>query len=194
MSKTIEAIVPLTDGDDPNRIFNVLFLDDQEADRMRIRRFLRKAGLEFRDFEAHDLATFRDQLDDNIMDLVFIDYHLDMENGIDALRHLISHEDQANALPIMVSSVDRHDVVIEAMRMGCADYLVKEELSVDAVRKSVASAFERKILIAAISESQTSRHAMRMAVSRFMASAVSGVKAGCNLTGRPSSAAFPKIG
>ncbi|MEM9970158.1 MAG: response regulator [Pseudomonadota bacterium] len=142
-------------------------MDDQEADRVRIRRFLRKAGLEFQDHEAHDLASFRSALDQHQMDIVFIDYHLDMENGLDALRHLIAHEDQADALPIMVSSVDRHDIIIEAMRMGCADYIVKEEMSVDAVRKSVASAFERKILIAAISESQSSRHAIRMAVQRF---------------------------
>lgn len=167
MTKTLEAVVPLKIGDNPNRVFNVMFLDDQEADRMRLRRFLRKAGLEFKDYEAHDLATFRTALDEKPMDIVFIDYHLGMENGLDALRHLIAHEDQAHALPIMVSSVDRHDIIIEAMRMGCADYIVKEELSVDAVRKSVTSAFERRILIAAISESQSNRHAMRMAVSRF---------------------------
>jgi len=167
MTKTRDVIVPLQVGDNPNRVFNVLFLDDQEADRMRVRRFLRKAGLEFNDYEAHDLATFRSMLDQHSMDIVFIDYHLEIENGLDALRYLIAHEEQADALPIMVSSIDRHDVIIEAMRMGCTDYLVKEEMSVDAVRKSVVSAFERKILIAAISESHSSRHAMRMAVSRF---------------------------
>ena len=134
MTKARDVIVPLKIGDNPDRVFNVLFLDDQEADRMRLRRFLRKAGLEFQDFEAHDLTSFREQLDQHSMDIVFIDYHLEMENGLDALRHLIAHEDQASALPIMVSSVDRHDVIIEAMRMGCADYTVKEEASVDAVR------------------------------------------------------------
>lgn len=145
----------------------VLILDDQEADRVRIKRLLRKAGLDFTLYEAADIASFREQLDRGEMDLVFLDYYLDMETGLDALKLLIAHEDQAKALPIMVTSLDRVDVAVEAMRGGCADYLIKEQLSVEAIRKSVTSAFERSILISALSEAQSSRQALRVSVGRF---------------------------
>ncbi len=158
---------PLVLQGDENRLLNVLILDDLQADRMRLRRFCRKAGMEFELYEAEDLKSFREVLDAHTIDIAFLDYHLAMETGLDALRILTAHEDQVEAIPIMVTSVDRHDVVVEAMRSGCADYLTKEELSVAAIRKSVTSAFERRILIAALNEAQSSRNAMRLSVSRF---------------------------
>lgn len=148
-------------------VLDVLILDDLEADRMRLRRFCRKAGLDFELHEAHDLESFRKCIDTQKMDLVFLDYHLAMETGLDALRLLQAQEDQIDAIPIMITSVDRYDVAVDAMRAGCTDYLTKEELSVDSIRKAIISAFERRILISALNESHSSRHAMRVSVSRI---------------------------
>ena len=146
---------------------DVLILDDLEADRMRLRRFCRKAGLEFELHEASDLQEFRSIINSKKMDLVFLDYHLAMDNGLDALKILRAQEDQVDAIPIMVTSVDRHDIAVEAMRSGCADYITKEELSVDSIRKSIISAFERRILISALNEAQSSQHAMRVSIFRL---------------------------
>jgi DNA-binding NarL/FixJ family response regulator len=150
-----------------DRPLNVLILDDLDTDRVRLRRLCRKSGLEFDLFEAEDLKGFREVLDNNRIDIAFLDYRLAMDNGLDALKILTTHEDQVHAIPIMVTSVEDPHVIVEAMRSGCADYLTKEELSVEAVRKSVASAFERRMLIAALNEAQSSRNAMRMSVSRI---------------------------
>lgn len=146
---------------------HILVLDDMEADRARIRRLCRKAGLDFVMHEVRDLASMRRVLDQHDIDLAFLDYHLEMDTGLDALKLLIGHEDQVNAIPIMITSVDRHDIAVEAMRKGCADYLTKEELTVDALRKSVTSAFERRLLIAALGEAQSSRSTMHLSVLRF---------------------------
>lgn len=148
-------------------VLDVLILDDLEADRMRVRRFCRKAGLNFELHEAHDLASFRRCIDTQKMDLVFLDYHLAMENGLDALQLLQAQEDQIDAIPIMITSVDRYDIAVAAMRAGCADYLTKEELSVDSIRKAIISAFERRILISALNESHSSQHALRVSISRI---------------------------
>ncbi len=148
-------------------VLNVLILDDIEADRMRLRRLCRKAGLDFELHEAEDLDQFRKILNSQKVDLVFLDYHLAMDNGLDALKILQAQEDQVDAIPIMVTSVDRHDIAVEAMRSGCADYITKEELSVDSIRKSIISAFERRILISALNQAQSSQHALRVSVSRL---------------------------
>ena len=148
-------------------VLDVLILDDLETDRMRLRRLCRKAGLEFRLHEAEDLGQFRDVLGKQSLDLVFLDYHLAIDTGLDALRMLQAQEDQLSAIPIMVTSVDRYDVAVEAMRAGCADYLTKEELSVDAVRKSIVSAFERRILISALNEANSTQHGMKVSIDRL---------------------------
>ncbi len=162
---TQQPKLELHNSDD--RPLNVLILDDLDTDRVRLRRLCRKSGLEFELFEAEDLNGLREVLNNNRIDVAFLDYHLAMDTGLDALKILTAHEDQVHAIPIMVTSVEDPHVIVEAMRSGCADYLTKEELSVEAVRKSVASAFERRMLIAALNEAQSSRNAMRMSVSRI---------------------------
>ncbi|MHA6324233.1 response regulator [Roseivivax sp. CAU 1753] len=166
-STTAQYATAFSEGTDPDAPLNILVLDDMEADSARLRRLCRKAGLQFQLFEARDLAEFRAVIDTQQIDIAFLDYHLEMDNGLDALKLLISHEDQVNAIPIMITSVDRHDIAVEAMRKGCADYLTKEELSVDTLRKSITSAFERRLLIAALGEAQSSRSAMHLSILRF---------------------------
>lgn len=144
----------------------VLFLDDMQPDRNRLKRYCRKAGLKFEAYDAANLEEFRAVLDRDAMDIVFLDYYLDMDTGFDALKILTAHEDQVDAVPIMVTSVARHDIAVEVMRNGCADYLTKEELSVENVRKSIVSALERSILIAAIGQASSPRAAMRVSMTR----------------------------
>lgn len=152
---------------DPGQQFHALILDDDDIDRMRLRRMCAKAGMSLEVAEAADLAEFRELLNAHTFDLVFIDHHLGMETGLEALKILVGHEEQSGAIPIMVTSVTDHNVAVEAMRNGCADYLVKEEASPSAIRKSVASAMERRILMAALSEARVFRSNMRRSVTRF---------------------------
>lgn len=144
-----------------------LIVDDDETDRRRIRRFCRDAGMQFQMSEAGDLRELRTELNRRSFDVIFLDYHLGMETGLEALHLVTAHEDQEDALVIMVTSVGMPDVIIEAMRSGCADYIIKEELSVDLVRRSISSAIERRILLAAISRRQKVRNAMNELVERF---------------------------
>ncbi|WP_150297583.1 response regulator [Salipiger aestuarii] len=132
-----------------------LVLDDEEADRYRLMKICTKAGLDLAFDEAESVAEMEPMLDDTTYDIVFIDYHLGIATGQDALDYVLAHPRQMDAVAIMVTSVDRHDVIIQAMRTGCHDYLIKEELGIEALRKSVASAFERNLMRRA----QTEDHA-----------------------------------
>jgi DNA-binding NarL/FixJ family response regulator len=147
--------------------FRVLSIDDDPIDRMRIRTLCRKAGVGDDIDEAHNITEMRALLDEGGYDIVFIDYHLGLETGREALDVLLQHEDQANAIPIMVTSVTDHQVAIDAMRAGCSDYLVKEEMSVETLRKSIVSSLERRILLSAVSEMRMAQTHMKRMVERF---------------------------
>ena len=166
MRLVTEAIVPLDIGEDTQHL-KILILDDVETDRLRLRRYCRKAGLEFTLYEASDLPGFRSALDSASFDLIFLDYHLEIDTGLDALKLLVGHENQIDAIPIMVTSVNRIDLAVEAMRNGCADYVVKEELSVETIRKTIVSAFERRVLVTALRDAESARAAMRASISRL---------------------------
>lgn len=147
-----------------------LVIDDNDLDICRLRRLCQKAGLQMLFDEASYISEMQCLLDSNVYDVVFIDYHLGMETGMEALAVLKAHPDQAGALPIMVTSVTGHETAIQAMREGCADYLVKEELSVSAIRKSLASALERQILLSAVSEARLFQLTTQRMIERYAAS------------------------
>jgi len=148
--------------------FRALILDDSEVDRMRLRKLCANAGMDLDIHEAVTIKDMRAHLDRMSYDLVFLDHHLEMETGLEALKVLAAHPDQSDALPIMVTSVTDHNIAVEAMREGCADYLVKEELSVEALRKSITSAIERRILLAALSEARAFQANVHKTIHRFV--------------------------
>lgn len=153
-----------------DRRLTALVLDDQQIDRMRLIDLCRKAGLNLKFSEAADIREMRRLLDATPFDIVFIDYHLGMETGLDALRIVTSHEEQVHAIPIMVTSMGEHQVVVRAMRSGCVDYLVKDDLDLAEIQRAITSALERRILLAAISQERATRQLARLTVERFAAS------------------------
>lgn len=159
----------------PPRRMQVLILDDDETDRMRLTRVLRRAGLEVDVTEIDDVAGLGPALDSARFDIVFIDYWLGFENGLDALALLSAHFNQARAVPIMLSRATEPHVIVEAMRAGCADYIVKDELSVDSIRACIASAFERRIMLNAMREGQDLRFAIRRLIDRLAQGRVPGL-------------------
>ncbi|MGI3167660.1 response regulator [Pseudooceanicola sp. C21-150M6] len=152
---------------EPGGALNVLILDDNELDRLRLSRLCQKAGLLFDATEVGSVAEMRTALDRGIYELIFIDHNLGMETGLDALRLITSHENQVDAIPIMVTSVTNHEIAVQAMREGCFDYLVKEELSVDSLRKSVSTAIEKHLLIRALGDARSFKNSVMLAVKRF---------------------------
>ncbi|MCO6384332.1 MAG: response regulator [Vannielia sp.] len=146
-----------------------LVLDDDDIDQLRLQRICERAGLDLDITEAYTIAEMRQKLE-TPFDVAFIDHNLGMETGLDALKVLLGHEEQTQVIPIMLTSVTRRTIAVEAMRQGCADYLVKEELSVDSLRKSMVSAFERRMFFASISDARSFQEKMKRTISQFLTS------------------------
>ncbi|OCX60542.1 response regulator receiver protein [Thioclava sp. SK-1] len=155
-------------SEENSSVLRILSIDDDQLDRMRLRSICRKAGLSVEFTEAADLDEVRDRLKIQPYDLVFIDHHLGMHTGLDALRILQSHEEQLNAIPIMLTSAVEYKVAVEAMRRGCADYIVKDDLSVDSLIKSITSAIERRALYSALADARASEAELKDIFKRFM--------------------------
>ena len=149
-------------------MLNILSVDDDEVDRLRLGKLCRKAGMKAEFFEAANLEEMRRQLDKEQFDLVFLDHNLGMDTGLDALKLLLTHEEQVQAVPIMLTSSTSYQTAVEAMRRGCSDYIVKEELSADALIKSVVSAIERRALYGELSSARASEKELRRIFQRLL--------------------------
>lgn len=153
------------------QLMRILVLDDSEIDRQRLIRLCQKAGLAFQPTEAVGLDEMRKALDETEFDLVFIDYLLVGEDGLEAVDLLMAHPTQ-KAASIMIAGEGRLDIAVEAMRRGCSDYVTKQDLSVEALQKSIATSVERRMLGASLEEERAQRLLLERTV-RFYANACS---------------------
>ena len=148
------------------RPMQVLVLDDSEVDRKRMLRLCDEAGLNIIGTEVATLDELRNVLLEKKFDLVFIDYLLAGEEGLDAVDILAADKNQA-AVSIMIAGEGRLDIAVEAMRRGCLDYLTKSSLTIDTLQKSIATAMERHITGMTLTAEREQREKLERAVRRY---------------------------
>jgi CheY-like chemotaxis protein len=121
-------------------VIRTLLLDDSAFDRTRIRRLGGKLdlGLDFQ--EAPSVQVMERCLDTQVFDLIMIDYLMPEADGLAALQMIRRHEANRGAATIMISGNADRQVAVSAMRNGCNDFLAKDELSPELLRRSVLGA------------------------------------------------------
>ena len=149
------------------KTMNVLILDDSEVDRQTILRLCEKAGLNCTVSEAATLEAFVKALDDTYFDLIFVDYNLGAHTGLEAIDLIMRHDNQAAAATIMVAGEGQVHIAVDAMRLGCADYLTKSMLTVESLQKSIATAIERQAVMAQFSNESQTRRALEASIRRY---------------------------
>lgn len=151
-----------------SRPMRILVIDDIESDRERVFRLCSRAGLRFDPVGVASVAAFRDALDRQSFDLIFVDYLLAGETGLDAVDAFVAHPAQHGAA-IMIAGEGQIGVAVEAMRRGCSDYLTKSMLSVETLQKSVATALERRMLVVELGRERAARAGLERSVREFAA-------------------------
>jgi PAS domain S-box-containing protein len=101
-------------------------------------------------YKVDSAASAREGLqifDDAIHDLVIVDYLLPDSNGLDVLQSLVSRK--AGVPVIMATGAGNEEVAVRAMKLGAADYILKE--GYDKFFRLLPSVIERAIRQAEIS-------------------------------------------
>jgi two-component system, cell cycle sensor histidine kinase and response regulator CckA len=78
----------------------------------------------------------------NQHDVCLVDYRLGARNGVDLLRAAI--EGGCQSPIILLTGAGEHEVDVEAMQAGAADYLVKAQLQSNSLERSIRYALQRK--------------------------------------------------
>ncbi len=136
---------------DANRLLRVLVTDDDDADRMIIRRSLDKTGLQLEIHEAATGAEALRQLQDKRFDCVFLDYRLPDMQGTELLEKITGAEWPMIAA-IMLTGAGDETVATHALTHGAQDYLTKSELNVTAIRRALLRAVEKIDLLKDLEE------------------------------------------
>ena len=103
--------------------YRVLVVDDDEVDRMAVRRALRAAGVEAEVEEAADAPAGLDAIRAGGWDCVFLDYQLPGGDGLAVLRAVRAEE--IDTPVVMLTGRGDPETAVALMKSGAADYVGK---------------------------------------------------------------------
>ena len=134
-----------------NQPISALVVDDDPDHRHLMERRLREAGVQVRTVDRGERAL--EELDG--VDLVLLDYNLPGLSGVETLQKIRAADGPS---VVMVTGMGSQEVVIEAMRAGAVDYVVKDDGYLAALPSVVERAWRQHDL------EQRSRELQRLAL------------------------------
>lgn len=121
----------------------ILLIEDYLPEARLLQEVLKEAGL--RRFTLIHVSRLQEaiaQLQCDRFDIILLDLTLPDSQGLDSLKPLIR---QAPSLPIVVLTNTNDDqLAVEAVRQGAQDYLVKRQITMEILVRSIRYAIERK--------------------------------------------------
>jgi PAS domain S-box-containing protein len=114
---------------------NILVIDDDEIDRIALKRSIRSSGFIAEIVAASNQQEGLDALKAMHFDCIFLDYNLPDCNGIEFLK---AHKNQIDGAPvIVVTSHGDEKLAVEAMRSGACDYIPKNLINPEGIAQSI---------------------------------------------------------
>lgn len=119
-------------------ILKILVVDDDEVDRMAVRRALRAAGVQMDLAEASTCETALQLLQQQAFDCMFLDYLLPDGDGLDLLQSVRSAGIKV-AMVVLTGQGDEQ-IAVELMKAGASDYLAKSRMAPESLARSLRNA------------------------------------------------------
>jgi two-component system sensor histidine kinase/response regulator len=116
----------------------LLVVDDDEIDRMAVRRSLRNAGINMTLTEAGDYAAAIAALQDRTYDCVFLDYRLPDRDGLAVVQEVRGRGDKTPL--IVLTGQGDEEIAVELMKAGASDYLPKSKISPEVLSRILRNA------------------------------------------------------
>lgn len=133
-------------------MIRILLIEDNPGDARIIREMLTDSCIEFELVWSENLSKALSEIQSNVFDIILIDLALPDSWGIDTF---IKVHGQAPDVPIIILTVfDVDDMAINAAQCGAQDYLIKNQINADLLKRSIRYAIERKKSEAALRESE----------------------------------------
>jgi two-component system, sensor histidine kinase and response regulator len=116
----------------------ILIVDDDQVDRMTVRRALTKADVPTAVLEASNGSMMMVALQEESFDCIFLDYQMPGQDGLVLLRQL---RHQGVHIPIiMLTGQGDEQIAVELMKAGASDYLSKAMVSPERLEQSLRNA------------------------------------------------------
>jgi len=120
------------------KALRILLIEDDEVDRITIRRAIRSRDLNYQLDAFGDAKSGSESLRQTDYDIILLDYRLPDANGIEVLKEL---KTISGSVPIIIiTSQGDEKVAADAIRFGASDYIPKSLLTPDGLEQSIRNA------------------------------------------------------
>jgi PAS domain S-box-containing protein len=120
--------------------FRILVVDDDELDRLAVRRCLQRSSVLVGVEEAGTAAEARERIAASAYDCILLDYYIP---GVEGLALLRSIRKAAPETPVVIfTGRGDEEIAVELMKAGAADYLPKASLSTERLTASLRFSLE----------------------------------------------------
>lgn len=130
--------------------FRVLLVEENDNDYIVTRDLLAQMRVRVDLTRVTDYYDGLEAMSHSDYDVHVVDYHLGADSGLDLVREAIGAGCKTPI--ILLTEQNDHEVDIEALRIGAADYLVKGQTGPQLLERSIRYAVERAQMVAALRE------------------------------------------
>ena len=121
-----------------DEVFRILLVEDDQVDRMAVRRALQRGGIRAELQEAADMDEALGAVAESAFDCVLLDFNLPGQDGLRVLRAL--RQGGLDVPVVMLTGQQDTETAVELMKGGASDYLTKESLTPDALAQTLRHA------------------------------------------------------
>jgi two-component system, NarL family, sensor histidine kinase BarA len=135
-------------------IKSILIIEDDEIDRIALRRYLKSERPDAEIVESHSCAEGFSAMKKKVFDCILLDYQLPDGDGIELLQKLMLSD--LGCPPILFLTGQGDELLaVEALRSGAADYIPKDTLSANRLNRSIDNAIRFHQLEARAKDAET---------------------------------------
>ena len=110
-----------------NTLVKLLVIDDDEVDRLQLKRALKATGLSYELTECHDVQRALEDIAKTAYDCIFLDYLLPGLNGLTLLKSI---RDRGITAPVVIiTSQGNESIAVDLMKAGASDYIIKNDIT-----------------------------------------------------------------
>jgi len=133
--------------------YHILIIDDDELDRIAIKRAFRNSVMDSYIKEVVSSKAGIEYLKSNQVDCVLLDYRLPDADGIEVLKRMRDHG-IVNVPVIVFTGVGDESLALKCLECGAQDYLIKNEINANMLMRSIRYSLERKYVETELIDSQ----------------------------------------
>jgi signal transduction histidine kinase len=117
---------------------NILIVDDDEVDRMIVRRALKNAGILAKIHEVETGESALNALQMQPFDCVFLDYRLPDGDGLELVKSI--RKEKITYPLIVLTGQGDEQIAVDLMKAGASDYLAKSKISAGRIEQMFRNA------------------------------------------------------